>query len=337
VWDESFTGRRGILHFGQFKAKGPYYIADGIFIVPSGWHMLSIGSGAFLRMNRSHFVAPTDWSDDDTWKKFRDWLIFDSFVMMNERAITYFDDNILVVQDVSYAIDSGTIGDDGDLSYTWDYNDVTSLLVDEIQKPSGLPSLSYAELYKRFQGLPDETRSAIEWFVSSPPSPRRVDAFFGSYWKLLHMTILIENLIGLPPTCGYQTQQCDSCRTIPPPHRAVPRRRWLRDQLSHCIRDDCLVETYARLIEAAKSVRDRMSHGPEFDRSSRPIMAHGHTTSYGVESAVGEFKQDSNALLALLVNLRSIAHALLVHRAFNISHFRPYTELKAAVIGQSPA
>ena len=40
-----FGGRRGILYYGQFRRREPYAIADGIAIVPSGWHMLPFPSG----------------------------------------------------------------------------------------------------------------------------------------------------------------------------------------------------------------------------------------------------------------------------------------------------
>jgi hypothetical protein len=330
----SFNGRRGILYYSQFKPNAPYGIADGIFVVPSGWQMHLMGSGAHTRMCRSHFVVPTDWSDAVAWRSFRDWIVFDSFVMMNSHATIHFDENLPVMQDVTYSVHKGAIGDEGDLYKALDYDDVTSLLVDEQQKPAELPSLSYAGLYDKFRGLPDETRASIEWFVSSPPSPRRVDAFFGSYWGLLHITILIEKLIGLPPDCEHRPKQCESCGTVPPPHRKVSRRVWLRDELTRRISDSCRVDEYASLIEAAKGIRDRMSHGPEFDRSSHPIMAHGQTASYDVSRAVKEFKRDSHALLALLIGLRTIAHALLVDRAFGIKYFAPHTDLKVTMIGQ---
>jgi hypothetical protein len=35
----SFNGRRGILYYSQFKPSEPYSIANGIFVVPSGWQL----------------------------------------------------------------------------------------------------------------------------------------------------------------------------------------------------------------------------------------------------------------------------------------------------------
>ena len=95
-----FRGRRAILYYGLFKPKAPYDIGDDTFVVPSGWQMVSMGSGALLRMCRQHFVAPADWSDELVWKRFREWLIFDSFVMQNSHAARLFDENFPLMEDV---------------------------------------------------------------------------------------------------------------------------------------------------------------------------------------------------------------------------------------------
>jgi hypothetical protein len=42
--------------------------------------------GASLWMSRSHFVAPADWPDSVVLERFRDWLVFDCFVMMNSHG-----------------------------------------------------------------------------------------------------------------------------------------------------------------------------------------------------------------------------------------------------------
>jgi hypothetical protein len=115
----------------------------------------------------------------------------------------------------------------------------------------------------------------------------------------------------------------------PPPHATKPRSAWLREELNHRIEDAAIVEQYATLIEAAKTVRDRMSHGPYFDRSSQPEMHfHGETFSYDASRAGSEFQVDSNALIALLISLRSIAHALIVDRLFSVKHYRVHQPLK---------
>ena len=35
----SFNARRGILYYSKFKPSKPHGIADGIFVVPSGWQL----------------------------------------------------------------------------------------------------------------------------------------------------------------------------------------------------------------------------------------------------------------------------------------------------------
>jgi hypothetical protein len=324
----SFNGRKGVLYFSQFKPRGPYEIADGIVVVPSGGLMLPMHGGASLWMSRSHFVAPADWPDSLVFERFRDWLIFDCFVMMNSHGAAHYDDSLHVLEIIANPEDGG------DLRYAVDYSDVVGFLVGaHVARPKGLPVRSYAELYDAFRVLHPETRSAIEWFVSQPPSPRRLDPLFGQYWGLLHMTILIESLIGLPPNCECLSAACQVCNAPPRPHYKVSRREWLRQELTRRVEDTDLVGAYVSLIEAGKRVRDKMSHGPHFDRSTRPIMNVGEVASYDTKRAIGDFNIDTNALETLLVSLRDVAHALLVDEAFSVKHFRPPSGLKVAVVG----
>jgi hypothetical protein len=164
-----FGGRRGILYYGQFRRREPYAIADGIAIVPSGWHMLPFPSGGALRLSRLHFVMPVDWSDQVARERFRDWVIFDAFVLMNGRASILFDNHIFRFEDVTYSVDVGSIGDAADLRYLVNYDDVSSYLVAEPSSVVNVPPWSYAELYKTYLTLPAKTKSAIEWLFLHRP------------------------------------------------------------------------------------------------------------------------------------------------------------------------
>lgn len=317
----------------QFKPSEPCHIDKDIVIVPSGWKMDTIQSGSKMHVCLSHFVFPTDWSDDIAWAKFRDWIIFDSFVMSNNRGTTYFDKNILILEDVAYTIPEGEIGDAGDIYKAADYNDITHFLVNEFEKPKNLPSLSYAKLYEKYLTLPKESKEAMEWLVSPPPSPLRSDAFFGHYWGLLHLTILLENIIGLPPNCDSPPQQCETCKETLQPHRRTSRRVWLREELNRRIQESTLVEEYAKIIEVATKVRNSMSHKPHFDRSTRPAMNfHGQTFSYDTERSVKDYSHDTNALSALLLSLKELAHSLIVDQAFEIKHYATKPPLQVTMV-----
>jgi hypothetical protein len=318
-----FGGRRGILYYGQFRRREPYAIADGIAIVPSGWHMLPFPSGGALRLSRLHFVMPVDWSDQVARERFRDWVIFDAFVLMNGRASILFDNHIFRFEDVTYSVDVGSIGDAADLRYLVNYDDVSSYLVAEPSSVVNVPPWSYAELYKTYLTLPAKTKSAIEWFISAPPRPSQFDAFFGSYWALLHIINLIGDIIGDPPTCDCKSEKCDRCGSPPRTHHRLSQRDWRREQLNAWLSDNSRVEEYATLIETGYRIRNRMSHGPLFDRSSLQPAVHGQTEVYDVDRAVKEYETDSTALSALSDGLQKIAYALLVDRAFGIKYFSP--------------
>ncbi|OYV88856.1 MAG: hypothetical protein B7Z57_14385 [Acidiphilium sp. 37-60-79] len=290
--------------------------------------MLPMHGRASLWMSRSHFVAPQNWQDGLVLKRFRDWLVFDCFVMMNSHGAAHYDDNRHVFEIVHSS------GGDGDLRNAVDYNDVVGFLVGvHAERPKGLPVRSYADLYDAFQGLDSKTRAAIEWFVSQPPTPRRFDPLFGQYWGLLHMTILIESLIGLPPNCECQSAECQVCGALSRSHHKMSRREWLRQELMRRVEDTTLVEQYVLLIQAGKKVRDPMSHGPHFDRSIRPRMNPGEAVSYDASRAIDEFKNDTDALETLLASLRDLAHALLVDEAFSVKYYRRPSGLKIAMVG----
>lgn len=290
--------------------------------------MLPMHGGASHWMSRSHFVAPADWQDEVVMKRFRDWLIFDCFVMMNSHGAAHYDDNRHVFE----AIDNPK--DDSHSRNAVDYSDVVGFLVgSHVGKPEGLPVRSYADLYQTFLELSQKKRAAIEWFVSQPPSPRRIDPLYGRYWRVQHMIILIESLIGSPPICEAESTICKTCERVPPHHHQVSRREWLRQELERRTASPDLVEEYVLLIEKGISIRNKISHVPTFDRSTLPAMQTGERASYDSSRAIYEFESDTYALDTLLVTLQQIAHALIVDEAFNIKHFREPPILKVAMVG----
>src|ERR1700733_11534158 len=104
--------------------------------------------------------------------------------------------------------------------------------------------------------------------ISAPPRSSQFDAFFGSYWALLHIINLIGDIIGDPPNCDCTPEKCNRCGRTPPSHRRLSQRDWRREQLNAWLSDNSRVEEYTTLIETAYRIRNRMSHGPLFDRSS---------------------------------------------------------------------
>ena len=332
---DSFLHRRGVRYYSQFKPEAPCEFLDQVFVIPAGWEMIPYGDGGLLRGCRSYFVGPSEWTDERLWERFREWVVFDSFVMQTNGA-GYFDDNRFRIEEIAYSVYEGSPGDGNDNYNAVSYADVTRFLAAEFTKPDTLPSLQYAELYVKYSALHASEKALLEWFVSAPPRPKRIDAFFGwDYWGLLHLTVLLEKIVGLPPTCTLDRSPCLACGRMPPPHQVMSRSVWLRRQLNNYIGDPALVEEYASLIEAAKLIRDGMSHGPYFDRSVMPEMVEGEILRYGPSQATSAFRDDSHALAALLIAVQRLAHALLVDRAFSIKHYQPSKTLKTTLISQS--
>jgi hypothetical protein len=124
----------------------------------------------------------------------------------------------------------------------------------------------------------------------------------------------------------------------PATHLSMSRGDYLKGELARRVQDGQLVEEFSTMIEAARKIRNKISHIPHFDRSSHPQMDHhGETRSYDSDRAASEFQEDSTALFALLINLRRLAHSLIVDQAFGIKHYKPAPSLHSTYLtGPTP-
>ena len=163
-----FNGRRGVRYFSLYKPTGQYAIGDGIVVVPSGGLMVPMHGGGSLWMSQSHFVAPAEWADSDVWKRFREWLAFDCFVMMNSHGAAHYDDNRHLLEFIPNPEDGG------DPRNAVDYSDVVGFLVGvHVARPESLPVRSYADLYAASPGAApgDAVRNRMVCLPAAQPAP----------------------------------------------------------------------------------------------------------------------------------------------------------------------
>jgi hypothetical protein len=113
----------------------------------------------------------------------------------------------------------------------------------------------------------------------------------------------------------------------------MSRKEWLIQELKRQTESLDLAEKYASLITKGTRIRNTMSHGPHFDRSTYPVMSPGDKFSYDASQETDHFKSDTVALEAVVIALQQIAHDLLVNEAFSIKHFREPPILKVARVG----
>lgn len=331
--NQAFEGCRGVRYLGQYKPIAAYPLADGFVILPAGWGLIPYGPGAQIRMNISYLVGPNELSDSALAQAYRKWLIFDAFVLNDHSPIFHFDDSKVGKVEV---VPAGlpTTAPSPDYKQI-DYGAIGHIVLEMKPTEEGLPVLSYSELFGIYQGLPSELKEMIEWSVSLPfRSFTRPDAFFNTnYWQLIHATILLERLIGIPPGCPESLGTCATCGFSPSPHHAVRRRDWLRQVLASCIDNAEVAEEYARVIDVGVLVRNKIAHVPLFDRSAVPDFPFGEMQTYGIERAVTEYEHDNVALQSLLVQLGEIARYLLLDRAFGTKYFPKIRPLNAVRIG----
>lgn len=324
---QEFVGKPGVKYLGQHKPRGPYALSDNLYIVPAGSGMFPYAGGQ-IHLNVSYFLSTEPLDDAVLEEIFREWLVFDSLAMDDRFPISYYDNNALGVLETIPLITSephnGT-----------DYSNIAYLTLRARKDYPGLPVLSYAELFRKYQTLEHEKKEMIEWLASKPHRTHtRPRAFFNTnYWQLLHLTILLERIVGQPPSCERPLGTCSSCGYSPPPHYSMRRRDWLERFLQDRIPDQAIAEEYFKLISTALSVRNKIAHVPVFDRSAMPDLEPGETQSYGTDRAIDEYDHNSVALASLLVALDDICHYLLLDVAFETRFFMGIQPLNVTRLG----
>ncbi len=326
--DERYADRLCARYLGQHKPIAPYPLTNGLLILPAGSGMFPYGPGGEIRLNISFLVGSKEMSNSDLIIKYREWLVFDSFVLNDHFPIFYFDESKTGILEI---VPTGELHEEATPDYKQiDYGNIADVVLMTAPEKKELPKISYSDLFAIYCGLPSEIREMLEWFVSEPYLPFTRDKAFSNtnYWQLVHKTILLERLIGMPPKCSGSFGPCTVCGLSLPPHNSVPRRKWLRQYLATRIDNDGIAEEYASVIEAGVDVRNKIAHVPMFDRSSMPELVPGEPQTYGVDRAIGEYEHDSVALNSLLNSLRDIARFLLLDKAFRIKYFPSLRPLK---------
>jgi hypothetical protein len=265
---------------------------------------------------------------------FREWLVFDSFILSDYFPISFFDKGTIgVIEDISDNI-SNSPADSSDYKQT-DYSNITSIVLGILDNHQKLPVFSYDDLFRKYKQLNPETKEKIEWLVSTPYNTfSRSDAFFKiAYWQLVHLTILLEDTIGLPPNCKESFGTCPSCSTKLQPHYCMSRKEWEKQFLTTRISKPELVSEYVDIIEKARRIRNSLAHNTVFDRSEMPDLEPSETQTYDIQRALDEYKHDSTALMQLSIALSTICRYILLDVAFEISYYRHIPPIKVTRVG----
>lgn len=196
----------GIKYYGQYKPNGSYELEEGLYIVPGDWQMVDYGH-AKVRQNISHLVTARLESEDSFKGKYRDWLIFDSLVLYDAFPIYFYDENVTgnTVEEFEPSFIETKSQSVKYKSENYDDIDRIVLVTGEKQR-----DLSYRDLFRTYSALGKKDKELIEWFVAKPSSSHtRLNAIFNvSYWQLFHLTVLLDTLIGNPPSCNHTYKQC---------------------------------------------------------------------------------------------------------------------------------
>lgn len=329
------VGRPAIRYLGQFKPTSPCRLSTSLILLPAGAGRFPYGPGASLiRLNESYLIS-TDEIDHKTFEGvFRDWLIFDAFILHDHFPIWYFEE--MLIGSVMPAPAVPPV-DPGQPEYKqFDYANIGHIVLETGSDQADGPMLTYTDLFARYRALSRENRELLEWFVSTPRRAcSRLESFFNTtYTELLRITTLLERVVGLPPYCLERAPRCGICGNTSLPHYSMSRREWLRHFLQR-ITDPDTADAYARLITQGIAVRNKVAHGPLFDRSSLPVLEFGETATYDAQRAIEEYLDDSIAMSAFLISLRRVCRYLLLDTIFGTAYFGKLSPLHAMRVGMA--
>lgn len=324
-------GRQAIKYIGRYKPNRTYLIGNGLVIIPAGSDMIEYGCGSStskIRHNISYLASDNETSAFELTEKYREWLAFDAFILNDGSPIRAFDaQKTGRLETIPHNVpEIPSITD----YFQPDYDNIHGAMFGYAHDSPELPKVCYSEAYQKYLHIPTDTKELIEWFVSFPTHLSqtycRDRVFFNpNYWRIFHTTILIERIIGLPDKCPRSPKTC-ACGSALHPHHAITRRQWLRQFIASRIADNEIAKDYVRTIETGYEVRNRMAHGPQFDRSTHEAPLE-QPEIYDSNRAATDYKQDSAALMLLVMSLNDLARNLLLNVAFDISFFSPLRQL----------
>jgi hypothetical protein len=329
--DSQLIERRGIKHLGQYKPIGSYALVDGMHILPAEGGVFPTVRSATIRMNVSYIENHSELDNAIFIDAYRRWLTFDAFVLNGQWPIFYFDQG--EIGDIVTIPASAPLSASSPDYKQIDYQNISRQMFHSLDENEALPMISYSDLYAKYLLLPNKTRDMIEWYVSSLSLPAtRQGAFFNTnYWQLVHATILLEQLIGLPESCSHSLANITTCKCgrKSQPHHALSRNDWIKKFLSDATNDAKVAEQYVALVINGKKVRDKMGHSPTFDRSVTPEFSLEEAQIYGTDRATSEYENDSIALQSLIISLNKVARYLLLDKAFGTKYFPTLPSLKS--------
>lgn len=323
----------GMKYYGQYKPNSSYSLGSGFYIVPGSWEMVNYGGGQ-VRQNISHFVTIKLESETSLKEKYRDWIIFDSFILNDGFPIYFYDEN--KIGNTIEEFEPNFIGSTNDSKEykSENYSDIDRIVLVTRDKQM---ELSYLDLYHGYTKLSKKDKDLIEWFVAKPSrSHTRLNSIYNnSYWQLFHLIVILDTLIGTPPACGYKYGNCPECNFEPYPHYSVPRKKSLDDYLDKLINEKEVKEQYSEIISRAFQLRNKFAHYPLIDRSEHPEIPIGFTDVYGHDRTLTEYKDNSAALMSLLLSLNDICRYLLLNKIFKLSYFKKIKPLHVTCVGNT--
>jgi hypothetical protein len=155
--------------------------------------------------------------------------------------------------------------------------------------------------------------------------------FDNSYLRIVNYITILETIIGHDDYCNEEVGECKSCGKKGIKHRKGTENSWLKAYLKKTVNNDVIEESYFKVIDFARNIRNKTTHIGLLP-TSKTILLGTSYEEYGFERSKNEYKDVDAALASIIFSLREITHFLLLNKFYKLNQFFPLQTLKVVRI-----
>lgn len=147
-----------------------------------------------------------------------------------------------------------------------------------------------------------------------------------SYLNIIKLVTLLEIIIGHSSVCEGKFK-CDICGKDTT-HRSKSEKSWRTDFLKIAINNINVYNEYSTILDFAFDLRNKTVHAGILPTAKSIVRELGIST-FDVDRSISEYKNDSTALLSILMLVQDVTRNLFLYRFYGLSVFLPIRKLNS--------
>ncbi|MES2223793.1 MAG: hypothetical protein V4469_02555 [Patescibacteria group bacterium] len=285
---------------------------NGLTISPATRVKIEVGFGTMYWDSMNIEFSECSQNTINEWVIFHN-IIFNDYISLEWYESTNFDTDKMIPE--------------GECNYLLDYSDISN----KIYFPNNYPHiLRYADLYKKYLDQSRENKSLIKAYFNSKENTRITTERTirnSSFLRILVLFSITESIIGTAPKCP-GIVECSVHGKIHS-HSKTTSKEWIEHRLSEIIKDTERVEEYLKVIwEIRQKIRHKTVHEALIPKSSNIIQDEGEIV-WDWSRTSEEWRENSVALLSLMLKMDEITRNLLLNKIFNLNLFPELKPLRS--------